>query len=246
MPTVSPLTVKSVSAFLRHIEQEKEAEQADGNNADFIFRGQRTDEPLLPRLARVAPDGQFLEIEQLMFKEFQRTSLALTDRDLASKWDCLSLAQHHGLPTRLLDWTYSALAGLWFCVAKPPKKERGDLLNGVVWLLKTRVEDFVDEDTRTSPFDNGITRIYRPRVITRRIAAQSGLFTIHKVLKGETLIELERNKHFVDRLVKFVIPGSAFKRIRAQLHGCGVNRLSLFPDLDGLSAHLAWLYTGRR
>jgi len=87
-----------------------------------------------------------------MFKEFKRTSLALTDRDLVSDWDFLSLAQHHGLPTRLLDWTYSALAGLWFAVEQPPKEEQGAPQSGVVWLLKTGVDDFIDEGTRSSPF----------------------------------------------------------------------------------------------
>ena len=179
-----------------------------------------------------------------MFNEFKRTSLALTDRNLESDWDFLALAQHHGLPTRLLDWTYSALAGLWFAVEKPPKQKRKTVCRGVVWLLKTRVEDFIDEDTRESPFANGVTRIYRPRVITRRIAAQGGLFTLHRVPKGKSPTALEKNSYFSNRLVKFVIPGKSFTDIRKHLHGCGVNRLSLFPDLDGLSDHLAWRYTG--
>lgn len=142
------IPVASVSDFLSRVEQEKKAEEERGNKADFIFRGQRTDEPLLPRLARVAPKGQFANIERLMSKEFERTSLALTDRGLASKLDFLSVAQHHGLPTRLLDWTSSALAGLWFAVEKPPQEEGRTLRDAVVWLLKTRVTDFIDEDTR--------------------------------------------------------------------------------------------------
>jgi len=82
-------------------------------------------------------------------------------------------------------------------------------------------------------------------VITRRIAAQGGLFTIHKVPKGGSLVALERNPYFSQRLVKFLIPALAFSDIRKHLHGCGVNRFSLFPDLDGLSDHLAWRYTGK-
>jgi len=245
MTPVRTIEVTRVSKFLGHVEQEKKAEERKSNKADFIFRGQRTDAPLLPRLARTVQESRFVNIERLMFKEFQRTSLALTDRGLTSDWDFLSLAQHHRLPTRLLDWTYSALAGLWLAVEKPPKKAHAIAYPGVVWLLKTKADDFIDEDTRASPFANGVTRIYRPRVTTGRIAAQSGLFTIHRVMKGKGLVALEKNSYFVERLVKFVIPGSAFTDIRKHLHGCGVNRFSLFPDLDGLSDHLAWRYTGK-
>ncbi len=245
MTSFRTIEVKRLSAFVEYVEQEKKAEERKGNKADFIFRGQQSDAPLLPRLARKVPQSRFANIERLMFKEFQRTSHALMDRDLVSDWDFLSVAQHHGLPTRLLDWTYSALAGLWFAVEKPPADDDGGLRPGVVWLLKTRVDDFVDEDGHTSPFSNALTRIYRPRVITRRIAAQGGLFTVHMVPKDKGLLALEKNAHFAGRLVKFVIPGPAFDNIRKHLHGCGVNRFSLFPDLDGLSDHLAWRYTGK-
>jgi len=133
---------------------------------------------------------------------------------------------------------------VWFAVARPPKTEKDQLKNAVVWFLKTAVDDFIDEDSRESPFANGLTRIYRPRVIARRIAAQGGLFTIHKVMKGEDFVPLEKNRHFRTRLVKVIIPASAFVHFKKHLNGCGVNRFSLFPDLDGLCGHLTWRYTG--
>jgi hypothetical protein len=243
---MTPSAVTSVFEFLERVEREKRAEEKAGNKADFIFRGQRIDKPLLPRLARLARPGRFLETERLMIDEFKRTSLALADRDPTSEWDLLATAQHHGLPTRLLDWTYNALAGLWFAVEERPRILKGAIQDGVVWLLKTRVSDYVNEATRTSPFGNGVTRIYRPRFVTRRIAAQAGVFTVHKVMKGETLIALDKNKYFSTRLVKLMIPAKRFVHIRGELDRCGVNRFSLFPDLDGLCTHLKWRYTGRR
>jgi hypothetical protein len=178
-----------------------------------------------------------------MFKEFQRTSIALSDLGPQSEWDFLSLAQHHGLPTRLLDWTRSALAGLWFAVEKPPKKRESKPLDAVVWLLKTKVEDFIDETTRETPFSKGRTKIFRPRLITRRIAAQGGVFTVHHMGHNESFVPIDRNRYLSPRLAKFVIPASSFPHIRKHLDGCGVNRFSLFPDLDGLCDHLAWRYT---
>ena len=156
-------TIRTVSDFLLHIERAKETEEKRGNKADFIFRGQRTDKPLLPKLARIAPKGKLLEIEQLIVKEFDRISVSLTDLRPTSPWESLSLAQHHGLPTRLLDWTYSALAGLWFAVEKEPKKKQAQPQSAVVWMLKTSVEDFIDESTRESHSRTGL-----PRSIVRR------------------------------------------------------------------------------
>ncbi len=231
-------TIHSVSEFLQHVEQAKEAEEADLHKEDFLYRGQREDKKLVPRLGRLVPKGKRKEIEALMFDEFKRTSVALTDLQPQSDWDLLALAQHHGLPTRLLDWTYSALAALWFAIEKEPAEIKGEKQNGVVWLLKTRVDDFVNENDQESPFDNVETGIYRPREITRRIAAQRGVFTIHKIMETEGIVVFQTNKKFKARLSKLIVEASAFSHIRKHLDGCGVNRSTLFPDLVGLCGHL--------
>ena len=116
-------------------------------------------------------------------------------------------------------------------------------MDAVVWMLKTSAEDFVDENSRKSPFSKEATGIYRPRVITRRIAAQGGLFTVHRMMKSEGFVALDKNKRFKSRLVKFTVVASSFPHIRKHLDGCGVNRSILFPDLVGLCDHLEWRYT---
>jgi hypothetical protein len=239
------ITVSHLSSFLSHVTDEKESYKAD-----FIFRGQQTDEPLRPRLARIAQRGKLLNLEKLIYEEFRRTSCAHADIDPKAKWDILSLAQHHGLPTRLLDWTYSALAAMWFAVEKKPQKNKGKLEDAVVFLLKTEPKDFINEDSCESPFNSPNTGIYRPKVITQRIAAQEGLFTVHQVKldgkgKSEDLVALDDDTHFRDRLLKFIVPTRTFEGFREQLNGCGVNRYSLFPDLDGLCGHLQWRYFER-
>jgi hypothetical protein len=236
-------TIASVSQFLQFVEEVKKAEEARNNKADFIYRGQRQDLSLRPRLGRLVPKGRRTKIERLMFDEFKRTSVALTDLQPQTEWDFLAIAQHHGLPTRLLDWTYSALAALWFAVEKEPAEVKSKKQNAVVWMLKTKVADFIDEKDRSSPFERQPTGIYRPRVITRRIAAQGGVFTAHRMMKEEGFVALDKNRRFRDRLVKFTVEASAFPHIRKHLDGCGVNCSTLFPDLVGLCNHLEWRYT---
>ena len=68
--------------------------------------------------------------------------MPLSEFQTKGEWELIALAQHHGLPTRLLDWTYSAFVALWFAVNETAQKVEKDKEYGVVWLLKTKPSDF--------------------------------------------------------------------------------------------------------
>jgi hypothetical protein len=236
------------SAYLALLEEEKKNEEKSANKSDFIFRGQPIDKPLLPVLARKKTKGKLLTIEQLLLEEFKRTSLPFIEFSPKNDWQCLSIAQHHGLPTRFLDWTYSALAALWFAVRNPPVKDEKDKIqDGVVWILKSNTSDFLnlseDAENEETPFEIKRTRIYRPRFISRRIVAQAGLFTVHFTTdETDDFIPLEKNKFFSEKLIKVQVSHTKFEKIRQQLNSCGINSSSMIPDLDGLCKHIAWRY----
>lgn len=180
MKVTNEHTIQSINEYIDLIENVKTNNVAIGNKADLIFRGQSSDKPLLPKLARLTLNGEMAIMEKLMLDEFKRGSLPLTEFKPENNWDWLALAQHHGLPTRLLDWSYSALAALWFAVQNPPKKDdSGNLENGVVWILAGLVNDFRTNTEKTDPLSNKITKIFRSTVVSRRISAQAGLFTVH-------------------------------------------------------------------
>lgn len=234
----------SVQDFVQVIDKEKEDAETGGNNADFIFRGQRRDYHLIPKLARLNLRGSILELEKLMIEEFRRTSLPLCEFQPSDEWDLLSLAQHHGLPTRLLDWTYSALAALWFAVKAPPfKNERGEYEIGVVWVLIPQVADFRTDTEKFGPLSNKITKIFRPKIISRRISAQAGIFTVHRIIESGQVIRFETHASFRKKLLKLIIPPENFSKIRHRLNILGVNCATLFPDMDGLCSHLQWRYS---
>jgi FRG domain len=235
------------------------------NDVDLLFRGQSAEYPLKPKLGRKSVRGKtFKELESDMFQEFLRTSSAFRIVDKDDEWGRLAMAQHHGLPTRLLDWTQSALAALWFAVREPyepiegttgnakpsqrvnPRKpvQSGDTGNGVVWILCPDLEDYLPNPPTESPFEKSSrTKIYRPRMTSPRIVSQAGIFTVHKILDSGTFGNFEHNAAYANKLIKFTFTGRSFPMFRQDLHLLGVNASSMFPDIDGLCKHLEWRYT---
>ena len=79
--------VASVSNYVELIEKVKKAEQDKGNSADFMFRGQPVDKPLLPKLARPPLHHDLLNRERLMLEEFKRMSVVLTEIKPDPDWE---------------------------------------------------------------------------------------------------------------------------------------------------------------
>ncbi len=240
-------TITNVIDYIKIICETKRSNESLGNNAELVFRGQCVDQPLLPRIARlelrINNNIGLRKTEELILAEFKRGILPLTEFKPEGIWDILALAQHHGLPTRLLDWTYSALAALWFAVENSPvKKDDGEYENGVVWILAAEVPDFNINFETDDPRKNDITKIFRPNVISRRISAQSGIFTVHHFRRDNTVIEFEKHSRFKNKLRKILIPYKSFASIRKDLNMLGINHAIFFPDLDGWSKHLEWRF----
>ncbi|MBN2118490.1 MAG: FRG domain-containing protein, partial [Anaerolineales bacterium] len=141
---------------------------------DFLFRGLSRDFPLLPKLARLKYEVPIIEAEAGMLRELRRRSQPYLEFRPESDWDWLALAQHHGMATRLLDWSKNSLAALWFAVTQAASGQ-----DGIVWILNTDGLEHVDSSSNVDPFDNTQIRVFRPRYITRRIGAQEGWFTCH-------------------------------------------------------------------
>jgi hypothetical protein len=197
------------------------------------------DLPLVPKIGRLDVDRPVLEAENAILETFKQQSLPFLERVPASEWEWLAIAQHHGLPTRLLDWTLNPLVALWFTVAGPPKTRR----NGVVWVFKPEGDDFVDI-TDDDPFSGRRTKVFRPSHVAERIRVQAGYFTVHKYLnKSNRFVPFDKIALYTPRLVKLVVSPSAFADIRFRLDQYGINQSTVFPGLDGLSRHIQWLHT---
>jgi hypothetical protein len=169
--------------------------------------------------------------EKALLHRFRRHTYEERGRVL-SEWESLFLARHHGLPVRLLDWTTNPLVALYFaciCGEEPST-------NGAIWLFE-RTYDVPEIDVFKvkSPFDIEGVRIVQPFYPTRKMTAQSGLFTIHgdpwedldKLVPGSFETDILRGE-------KWVVCREAKQSIVAELMRLGISARTLFPDLSGL------------
>jgi len=140
-----------------------------------------------------------------------------------SEVEWLVVAQHHGLPTRLLDWSLSPLVALFFAV------QSGSKSDGAVYVHDKEVFKHEEDISLV-----GLKQVaaFFPSHISPRISAQSGMFTVHP-LDGKPFDD--------DDLLKIVIPAAKKKKLLDKIVKFGVHHASMFPDLDGLSKFLRYV-----
>jgi hypothetical protein len=232
--------VKDLREYIEKITSLK-----SNNNQDLIlFRGQREfDKPLIPKIGRRETklkgkeQLELPEVEQRIFELFKRLSLPFIETKPENNSEWLAIAQHHGLPTRLLDWTSNALAALWFAVHKEATPNK----SAAVWILNPVDTDFIQPAATEKLFDVESIKIYRPRHITKRLIVQSGYFTVHPF--NQTTLRfrpLNEDKELAKRMVRIQIEPEKFSDFRDQLERLGVSDLTMFPDLDGVCRYIGW------
>lgn len=176
MKEVEVLTLKEYLSAIKEHQQENELHSLV---QDIVFRGQVGDFPLIPKLCRLKPKGDLLQVEMNMLNEFKRSNPLLIQPQAAmDDWDYLALGQHFGLPTRLLDWSNNALTALWFAVSSTLNVCGDESSYALVWMLAATSDDFVTNMNEIHPFNVPATKIFRPRLIKQRINNQSGVFSI--------------------------------------------------------------------
>lgn len=205
----------------------------------ILYRGQNQDKTLLPKIARYQIRN-VEHTERQMLEDFQRRSIHLIDYHPASSWDWLALAQHHGMATRLLDWTENPLIALWFSMS--PQTDINIYEYSVVWGFIVPPEDIVNSTQDKDPFSGGENKVFKPNHITKRISSQFGWFTIHKSNAENRFVPFEVSKDYRDRLFKIKIESKCFAECKRRLHNFGINSASMYPDIDGLAKHVEWIF----
>ena len=263
---IREVVVASLSDLIAHTTP-TEPDPATGRRRDSgVYRGAADASwPLLTSLDKLggaSPPHTKADLEEFILRGFIRYSRPYFLSPPVNDWEVLIAAQHHGLPTRLLDWTYSPFVAAHFATVAP---SRGT--DRAVWRLDWKqvhrrfnlpelallIQDLEGLFGNQRPFtpsslfaapDNvrEFACMLEPPSLDARIVAQSAAFTLCSDKRQSFDHFLERHE-LGGALTKLVIPAADAARIRDQLDLVSVDERRLFPDLDGVAAHIRRYYS---
>ena len=211
----------------------------------WLSRGQRTDSSLVAKIDRPpypeyrGPRGWSRTLhEKHLFKDFRKTARLNVPLPPEDSWEWLAVGQHHGLATRLLDWTRNPLAALYFAVENPD--DRQQVPESVVWFYRHDGVSWMSVYGE-GPFETKRLVTFFPPYVSPRIPAQAGCFTVHPDDGNPQCPPWEGPR------IKVRLLGTARSKIRRELlDRFAVSKSSLFPDLDGAAATVNQTYSGPR
>lgn len=200
-----------------------------------VYRGvkDKLNHKLIPSIGRLKNiSGNFNHYEKEILRKFKLRATSQLKFQPKNDWEWLALAQHHGLPTRLLDWTSNPLIAAYFAT-KPEIDFEGKLTppnknGGAIYVYNT--EEYIDIETETKgPFDCESGVFYTP-FLTNRISGQAGLFSTSLKPKNEF------NHHGLEDNLRLITFNQELAiDIQRKLYKLGIRESILFPDLDGIA-----------
>jgi hypothetical protein len=200
----------------------------------YIFRGQASaDWPLRSsfdrRFSHLSPDAR-LELWDQLLTSFREKCIDYDVPDSVTENDArlLALAQHYGLPTRMLDWSTSPYVAAFFAFGtaivegRPTDRDRV-----AIWSLDTTSEVWAHKP--------GVDIVRVPAVQNVRLRNQSGRFTISRT-EHDSVDDFARQFDGANTcLRRFVLPADEGWVAIPDLDLMGINAGQLFPDLVGLA-----------
>jgi hypothetical protein len=232
--------------------------------SDYVYRGLgNADWALKTSLARLG--GNFRELEAHLLRNFKKyaTQQSFSSR---SEWTWLAMAQHYGLPTRMLDWTYSPYVALHFATVNLEDYHRNGLIFCANYvqiheLLPARLKHILRRE-RSNAFTaemldavassltalerlsrHDFTLFLEPPSLDQRIVNQFALFSF--MSNPQTQFDTWLRKQANDLAFRIVIPAGMKWEIRDKLDQANISERVLFPGLDGLCQWLRRHYTPR-
>ncbi len=263
---INEIEIRSLAELIQKVTP-AEPDARTGRYRDTgVYRGSsNAPSPLLTSLDRLGgthPPHTKAGLEEHILRNYIRYSRPYLGADPVSDWEQLISAQHHGAPTRLLDWTYSPLVAAFFATRPARDESRPRAIWRLDWqavheafgfpplaMLITDLAALFGKDGHSTPWRlfarpadaKAFACLVEPPSLDARINAQAAVFTLcsDKCTTFDRFLIAHGLGH---TLTKFVIPVDAVHLIRDQLDLVSVDERRLFPDLDGVAAAIRRYY----
>ncbi len=222
--------------------------------SNWAFRGERDERwPLYSSLSRYLQNfgvaqPAWPQQEARILRIFKRKAHQFLGQppDWDDDFQWLALMQHHGAPTRLIDFTWSPYVAAFFALERT-------LADGVVWAMNpARIDSTrAPKPTRMDPRPKGNFPKYfingdhhfiwlgEPHIMNRRLIAQSGTFVVPGVL-DVPIEEMLSDRDQENILAKIVLTNPVRETGMRELYRMNITYSTLFPDLDGLARSMAY------
>ncbi|HEX7018524.1 MAG TPA: FRG domain-containing protein [Gemmatimonadaceae bacterium] len=264
--TIREIKIDSLGEFVDRVTP-AEPDPITGRRRDVgVYRGGAdAASPLLTsldRLGGVDPPHSKADLEEHMLRNYIRYSRPHFGSEPVNDWEHLISAQHHGVPTRLLDWTYSPLVAAFFATRPYHDEERDRAVWRLDWqsvhrafgvpplsLLIKDLDALLEKGGHFSPWDlfarsrddRAFAVLVEPPSLDSRIVSQAAVFTLCTD-KWESFDAFLEQHGLAGALTRFIIPKRRVPQLRDQLDLVGVDERRLFPDLDGVAAAIRRYY----
>ena len=262
---IKEVTISDLEGLAAFITEQEYREDLDRYRNSYLYRGMPNSSfKMETSLHRNCKHLQ-KQLEPAILENFAKYAVIGDPTIAESVWRQMILGQHYGLPTRLLDWTHSALVGLHFATAEDNMAlmEKHDCMvwridmNEMHRLLPNRYQEIVNRKQSTifsvdmlleaadslSEYDSDMGDsamvIIEPPSINQRIVNQYSFFSL--VPMQMTDIERFLDEH-TENTVKYIIRADLRWRVRDMLDQLNMSERIVYPGLDGLSKWIARHY----